>query len=230
MTSIAYKVNKAEALRYLGHSGQDLTPDLDARIDAQIAACERESAPAFVYRLFPVVPTDQGVRLEGTAVVLEGESIAAHLAGAVECAVMACSLGLVNEMGLRKRSLTNSLDAAIFSSAGSSLVECVANACEAAIVAEAIERGLHANWRFSPGYGDLSLACQPAIIASVGADKALGISLSESGLMTPSKSITALVGLFESAEAHAEAKRSCAGCACYDYCSLRRAGSPCWKR
>ncbi len=49
--------------------------------------------------------------------------------------------------------------------------------------------------RFSPGYGDLPLEIQPSILKLLSADKTLGITLNKSLLMTPVKSITAIIGV-----------------------------------
>ena len=51
--------------------------------------------------------------------------------------------------------------------------------------------------RFSPGYGDLPIEIQPKILTVLSADKTLGITLNESYLMTPVKSITAIMGVIE---------------------------------
>lgn len=229
----AYKVDRSEALRYLGYAGQAIEPDMQRRIDDAIAACEREARPGFAFRSFPVECTGQGVRLVGSSLVLQGEDIARHLEGAVECAVMACTLGLSNEAAFARRKAQGALDAMIYGAAGSSLVECVADACEAAIVADAAARGLRTNWRYSPGYGDLPLSLQPEIVRVLGADKRLGITATKSNLLIPAKSVTAFVGLFDASanlEGVSGVKRSCAECACRHACGLRAAGTPCWQR
>ena len=175
-----YRVNRAEALRYLGYAGQALDAEMEARIDKNIAACEREARPGFVFRSFPIETCERGVRL-----------------------------------------------------AGSSLVESVADACEAAVVADAAKRGMRTNWRYSPGYGDLPLALQPEIVRVLAADKRLGMVATESNLLIPAKSVTAFVGLFDADAKLDEAsgvKASCEGCACRQNCTLRAAGTPCWKR
>lgn len=228
-----YRVDKDEALRYVGYAGQQVDAELAARIDEQIASCEQQSAPGFVFEAFPVAfECDQqgsAVRLVGSSLLLRGESIAEHLHGARECAVMACTLGLANELAFKRLQAVRPLDAVLFGAAGSSLVECVADACEAAIVADAAARGLHANWRFSPGYGDLPLDLQPAIVRVLGADKRLGMSATSTNLLIPTKSVTAFVGLFDSTTAGAGVRTTCAACACRDHCSLRAAGTPCYR-
>ncbi len=49
--------------------------------------------------------------------------------------------------------------------------------------------------RFSPGYGDLPLAMQSDILSALDCHRLLGISLTKSLLMMPSKSVTAIAGI-----------------------------------
>ena len=49
--------------------------------------------------------------------------------------------------------------------------------------------------RFSPGYGDLPLALQRDIFAVLPCEKRLSLTLTDSLLMQPSKSVTAIVGM-----------------------------------
>lgn len=49
--------------------------------------------------------------------------------------------------------------------------------------------------RFSPGYGDLSLDYQKDILDILDANRRIGVSLLDSLLMTPTKSVTAFVGV-----------------------------------
>lgn len=49
--------------------------------------------------------------------------------------------------------------------------------------------------RFSPGYGDLKLETQRDVFALLQCEAKIGISLNESLLMTPSKSVTAIFGI-----------------------------------
>ncbi len=49
--------------------------------------------------------------------------------------------------------------------------------------------------RFSPGYGDLTLGCQPKILEFLDATKQIGLGLTEKGMLTPVKSVTAIIGL-----------------------------------
>lgn len=139
---------------------------------------------------------------------------------------MAATAGMANERELRRLSLLNGLDGMLFDAAGSALAEAVADACNARIVADARERGLYAKWRFSPGYGDLPLTLQPAIVQVLAADKRLGVTATDTHLLIPAKSVTAFVGLFDTPQ---DEKRTCANCEFAPYCELVKKGTPCYR-
>lgn len=223
-------VERGEVLRYLGYSGQPITPELDARIDEVVASCLATCRPRGVTRVFDVAGRGERdgvpvIRLSGTALELSGHAIAEHLAGAVAVGVLAVTVGMGVEAELRRLSLTDPLAQAVFDAAGTAAVERAADAAEADVVAEAAGRGLFCGTRFSPGYGDLPLETQPVLLGALDAARQLGIALSPALLMSPTKSVTAVVGLFE--RPRAEAHASCAGCPCRDFCVLLRAGSTC---
>ena len=51
--------------------------------------------------------------------------------------------------------------------------------------------------RFSPGYGDLPLEMQRDVMSALDCGRTVGIVLTDSLLMTPSKSVTAIIGMKE---------------------------------
>ncbi len=60
---------------------------------------------------------------------------------------------------------------------------------------EYLEQELYLRPRFSPGYGDFSLECQRQIIPALDLNRRLGVTLTDSLLMVPSKSVTAVAGI-----------------------------------
>ena len=51
--------------------------------------------------------------------------------------------------------------------------------------------------RFSPGYGDFDIHHQEEILRMLDAHKKIGLSMTESYMLTPTKSVTALIGFAE---------------------------------
>lgn len=225
-------VDRAEVLRYMGYSGQPMTSELDARIDGVVERCLRIARPMASWDVFDVAgreALDDGrpaMQLTGTSMQLIGESMEKHMSGASAVAVMAVTVGMGVERELRRLSLTDPVEQVIFDAAGTTAVERAADACEASVVGWARERGLYTNFRFSPGYGDMPLETQPVLLATVDAQRRLGITLSKSLLMTPTKSVTAVIGLFEEPQPSSHA--SCKDCLCSDFCRIRATGRPCW--
>ena len=105
----------------------------------------------------------------------------------------------------------------------SALTEQLSDAAEAEILAGL--PGLHPTWRFSPGYGDLPLTVQDDLLRSVNAEKRLGVTLSESGMLIPSKTVTALIGLSD--HPVPKGKRGCAVCNLNKTCPYRAKGVHC---
>ena len=55
--------------------------------------------------------------------------------------------------------------------------------------------------RYSPGYGDLPLEMQREVMKALDCGRTVGITLTDSLLMTPSKSVTAIIGMKEKEQA-----------------------------
>ena len=83
----------------------------------------------------------------------------------------------------------------ILDAVGSVLVDSVADSINEIIKREVQMFGYKTTPRYSPGYGDLSIQAQPYFLKEVDGEW-LGISLSDTNLMIPQKSVTALLGIF----------------------------------
>ena len=73
---------------------------------------------------------------------------------------------------------------------GSALIESFCNKLNKLLITkkEAVSR-------FSPGYGDFDISYQNIILEHLDANKKVGITLTDSMMMIPSKSVTAIIGL-----------------------------------
>ena len=85
--------------------------------------------------------------------------------------------------------------AVIYQAAAAAMIEAWSDEVNSRIIQEAAKEGLFCRPRFSPGYGDFSLAYQSDFARILRIQKEIGVSLTESMLMMPSKSVTAVIGL-----------------------------------
>ena len=77
--------------------------------------------------------------------------------------------------------------------------------------------------RFSCGYGDFPLEAQPDICRLLRTDTAIGLCCDESCLLTPRKSVTAVIGIADEPPARTE-KKGCGNCAACGHtgCAFRK--------
>ncbi len=189
-------MDKHAALRYLGWQGQEIDRDLDARIAGAMAECEALARPKWISRKFALRNEGTGMRLEGCALALPGESIAICLQGAVCAVLFAASLGRAVDVAIQKLSFTDMTRAVLMDAAASAMIEEVCDQAEAELRRDFGQQGLFLGSRFSPGYGDLPIALQKDFLAALDAGRSIGLSCTPAAILTPSKSVTAVMGLF----------------------------------
>ena len=134
------------------------------------------------------------VRREGTLLDLgfgtfESKSLADRLAPCEEAFVFAVTLGLEVDRLLMRLSASDPAGHFITDAYASALADAACDLAEAEIQGD-----LPCIRRYSPGYGDLSLALQQPLLDFL-EGRLLGITLTKNQLMVPTKSITAIMGI-----------------------------------
>lgn len=109
------------------------------------------------------------------------------------------TLGLQFDAWQRKLSALSAADAYFSQMIGLEAVERKMDALEDEVRATLAE-GEELSPRRSPGYCDMPLSFSGEILAKLNAAKTLGVSLTSSGLMVPSKSVTAVCEIIREEE------------------------------
>lgn len=214
--------NIEEILRYLRVTGE-APEELRAQV-ARIAGGLAESwQPKYTYRAFPLTHAAEGEVLEGSGVTLTGKLAAQMLQTCDTAVLLACTLGIKFDQRVRALERRDMGEAVILDACGSSWVESGCGMAEAEIAARFAPRFL--TDRFSPGYGDLPFSLQPAVLRALDAERRLGVHVSDSFLMTPMKSVTAVIGISD--EPQPARVRGCAYCNLRKTCAYRKGGTSC---
>ena len=142
--------------------------------------------PSYSAERVPIKRSDDGVYIGECFTASSGFRKAAE--GADECYVMACTLGLGVDKLIAKEQNVSVYGAFVTDAMADALIEALADLAEREIC-----EGLITTPRFSPGYSDLELTVGRDIVALLGAGVRQGIRFTESGLMVPRKSITAII-------------------------------------
>ena len=216
------ELNVSEALRYLGVRGAP-DPPLLSQLSAAADRLARAAPPRWVWRAYPLAFGPEGPALEGAGLALPGEMAARMLGGCAQAAVLICTLGAAFEALLRAEQARGMARAALLDACGSAWVEAGCDGAQAEISARF--PGLHPTDRFSPGYGDLPLDLQGDICAVLDASRRLGLTVTESLLLNPVKSVTAVIGVSDRPQM--ARVRGCDYCQMRERCPLRKGGKHC---
>ena len=79
--------------------------------------------------------------------------------------------------------------------------------------------------RFSCGYGDLPVSTQKTFLQVVDAERKIGLHVSESCMLVPEKSVTAIIGIAKTVQP--AIVRGCRVCALKEHCEYRKGGTVC---
>ena len=104
--------------------------------------------------------------------------------------LFAATLGAGADRCILKYGKTAPSRAMLADAVGSAMIEHWCDVLNAELTA-----GKESKPRYSPGYGDVPLTIQKDILTLLDAQRKLGITLSDTCFMTPTKSVTAFIGL-----------------------------------
>ena len=186
------EVSMADVARYLRMDGERPDGPLADRIASLAEEAGKAVRPARTWRRFPIVGAMVGdappaqLRIEG--------SLAKHMNGC-HAVYLACgTLGASFDAFHRRASAVSGADALILQAVAAAMIEDWMDAIEDDIRRE-LAPGEKLVARYSPGYGDFPLAAQRALVALLDAPRKVGVSLTSSLLLAPSKSVTAVIGV-----------------------------------
>ncbi|MBP1549121.1 MAG: methionine synthase, partial [Oscillospiraceae bacterium] len=166
---------------------------------------------------------DNSVKLSGYTLSLNGNNISAHLDGCCGAVLLAATLGNSVDKLLRQIQTQDMAKAVILDAMASAAIEQVCDEAEKEISARLGNK--HFTWRFSPGYGDFPIEVQKDFLTALNAQKVIGLCASQSGMLTPTKSVTAVIGVHE--KSVQQQKHSCESCNMRDRCNYRKTGGTC---
>ncbi len=184
-------VDMREILRYA--ACPEPTPETEELLRECLSDVLGKLSYRLVYRRFPLRVEEDCCDLGFMTV--SSRSLAKHLEGCHAAIVFAATLGISIDREIVRASAASPAHALFYQAIGAERIEALCDEFNAQIEAEAAENRECTRPRFSPGYGDLPLSVQTPIFAALDCTRKLGLSLNASLLMSPSKSVTAIIGI-----------------------------------
>ena len=183
-----YNINTKEALRYMGATTADerlnlLTNNISAEL---FKTCR----PLACY-------TETMVKMDGDLLNLgflevKSKDLAKNLKGCKRAIIFAATLGADFDRLLNLKQIKSPTEGLVLDAVGSAAIEGVCNEFENIIKEKS---GCKMKPRFSPGYGDFNISFQKDITEELKTKKNIGLAVSDSLMLMPTKSVTAVIGL-----------------------------------
>jgi hypothetical protein len=226
-TAADLMIDAAEVLRMQGYRDPGLaSPPVRAILEACRAEGRALLRPRAWHRRVAIAGIEGARVVVGDGPAFTSRALARVLAGSKELVAFVVTIGPALEREVRRRTASGDYpEALMLDAVGSVAVEELAERVRRAVEAGARAIGAGCSNRFAPGYGDWDVREQAALFALLrGANAELAVSLNESCLMNPLKSLSGVIGLGEGV--HRIAESPCHLCA-KPNCLMRRA--PLWR-
>lgn len=178
-----------EALRYAKCPYTD--GETERRIKELFELCNEEADFAVSFCVFDLSVSGGVCDIGGLK--LSSLALSKRLSKCKRVVVFAATVGAKIDRLIAKYEVKNARDALLVDAIGAERIEAL---CDAFCDDLAKEYGA-VTARFSPGYGDLPIDAQRDIFRFLEPEKRIGLTLSESLVMCPSKSVTAFVGILD---------------------------------
>lgn len=208
------KIDKDEALRYLGYKNRRADEETDKLLDEAISELQVISELKYVYRVFNIEKENKSISFENI-INIESKDLERLFKDCERVAVMAATMGFQVERRIKYHSMTDLSKGVVLDACADAFIEALCDFAEDEIRKFASEKGCRTTFRYSPGYGDVPISHQGEILSALNAQKLIGLTASDSSILIPRKSVTAFIGFSKKNEMN---KKSCITCNLYGSC------------
>lgn len=181
-----------EILRYAGCKTEEAT--ILALLDSCIQEVQSQLRYQICYRELPLSLNED--LCDFKLFCVQSKKLASHLKDCSTIILMAATIGIGIDRLITKYSRLAPSRALMFQAIGAAQIETLCDTFCQELEQKSEKKAMS---RFSPGYADLSLQTQKDIFAVLNCEKKIGLTLNSSMLMSPTKSVTAFVGLTDHA-------------------------------
>lgn len=232
-------INRKETALYLGYGKHEPDEIILKMMDDCEGPLMEAARPAYAFGVFDtIVCSEERIALSECTLELTGKDIGKLLRNCGKAVLFAATLGSGVDALIRRLQVNDMPKALITDAMAGAAIEQICNDFQAELAARF--PGTVQTMRYSPGYGDLPLSLQKDLLAMLEAGKRIGLTVTDGSMLTPVKSVTAIIGLRD-ADSEEEAlklkdrmaaaddftaelsvgncgKEACQGCAFHDRC------------
>lgn len=187
-------IRTREAVRYLGYGRHAIDERTLQLVEDSFQELEQIVNAKFIYRIFEITFSDMDVLTIGN-MKIKSKNLSKNLKGCSKAVVFGATLGAGVDMLMKRYSLTNMAKTVVLQACAAAMLEEYCDEEQNKIAEELEKEHMYLRPRFSPGYGDYSILHQEDILRMLDTAKTIGLTMTESYMLTPTKSVTAVIGI-----------------------------------
>ena len=212
-----------DALRYMGISNPSGEIEMIKKVEETFSHIEKWIQPKSVQGIFDLEKDGRITKLKNTLCTIESKDLARLLQNCDRGIIIAATLGINVDQEIMNRQRKSMLDAVVLDACCSVIIDKVCDDIEAQLMLQ-LKENEFLTMRFSPGYGDVPLEVSSNILSILNANKRIGLMQINSGMLVPTKSITAIIGISHERE---NRQKNCGTCNLVKSCMYRKRGDRC---
>lgn len=189
----ALTVDEKQVLRYMGCGCGKIGPEVLAIASQAVREAQEEAQPACCYLRLPVQVKEDCIDFQFMQV--RSRNLYQNLRDCREVFWIGATAGLELDRGIRRWERVSPVRALALDAAGAAAVEDLCGRLQNELESRMAAEGFFLRPRFSPGYGDFPLEAQKEIVKALDMGRKIGVTLTDSLMLTPSKSVTAVIGI-----------------------------------
>ncbi len=197
------KIDIPEILRYLGYPKskiEELSKDSKEiqLIDESISMMKKVIQPQSLYQKVKInfaknVDSEDVIKIADYCI--QSNDLKKNLSHCNYAIMLVATIGSGADFLIKKYSKIDSARSAILQATGSMFIESYVDYLNNILKEEFNNEGIKTYPRFSPGYGDLSLSTQNIFFTLLPCTQKIGLTLMDTLIMAPEKSVTAFIGI-----------------------------------
>ena len=193
---------RREALRYAGMGRvpeSEVDPRILAFLDRAFDELNRICRPRFTSKIFSLRRSGEAGSNPnlnfGGVLDVTSRALNINLRDCEEVVLFAATLGAEADRLISQYSRRDISQGALMEAAATALIEDYCDRCQQELEAQLNEEKKTLRPRFSPGYGDFDIKHQKDMVNLLDLPRQIGVTLTDGGMLAPSKSVTAVMGI-----------------------------------
>lgn len=183
-----------EAIRYLGIKKGAADAGTYALVKSSFQELERAAEPKSICRIFELQECgDETIQIGNMKI--RSKSLSRNLKNCEKAVLFGATLGTAADRLITRAGLTDMARSVALQACAAALLEEYCDRRQEEIGRELEREGGYLRPRFSPGYGDFDIRYQEPIMRMLDCSKQIGLSMTDGCMMTPTKSVTAVIGV-----------------------------------